>query len=99
MDFSNAFNCLHRDFMLTRVGEMVSELDQFCHLVYSQHCTLQFDELSISSEDGPQQGESTCRASLLSGITSNTMVYRLPSQLAMGFMYDVSLGNHCPPCR
>ena len=31
LDFSNAFNCLHRDFMLERVAEMVSELYRFCH--------------------------------------------------------------------
>ena len=32
LDFSNTFNCLHRDFMLERVSELVPELYKFCHL-------------------------------------------------------------------
>ena len=31
LDFSKAFNCLRRYFMLERVAEMVPELYRFCH--------------------------------------------------------------------
>ena len=55
MDFSNAFNCLHRDFMLERVNEVISELYNCCHLAYSHHSMRQFGYFSISSEEGPQQ--------------------------------------------
>ena len=55
LDFSNAFNCLHRDYMLKRVSQVVPELYKFCHLAYCQHTTLQFGNISISSEEGAQQ--------------------------------------------
>ena len=35
LDFKNAFNCLHRDRMLTVVGEMVPELLPLVHSAYS----------------------------------------------------------------
>jgi len=35
LDFSNAFNCLHRDVMLTAVKDQLPELYKFCHLAYS----------------------------------------------------------------
>ena len=54
LDFSNTFNCLHRDFMLERVAEMVPELYRFCHLAYSNHSSLQFGELLVSSQVGSQ---------------------------------------------
>ena len=37
LDFSNAFNCLHRDSMLQAVTDKIPELYNFCHLSYS--CT------------------------------------------------------------
>ena len=57
LDFSNAFNCLHQYFMVEPVAEMVPELYRFCHLAYSNHSSLQFDEFLVSSQVGSQQGD------------------------------------------
>jgi len=42
LDFSNAFNCLHRDSMLSVVLEFAPELYSFCHLAYSKSSFLKF---------------------------------------------------------
>ena len=57
LDFSNAFNCFHRDFVLERVAEMVLELYRFLHLAYNNHSSLQFSEFLVSSQVGSQQGD------------------------------------------
>ena len=57
IDFSNAFNCLHRDAMLEAVMKDIPEIYSICHLAYSQSSTLSFGEFTVSSQEGPQQGD------------------------------------------
>ena len=57
MDISNAFNSLHRDYMLESVSEMIPELNKFCHLAYNEHSILQFGEFCLTSHEGSQQGD------------------------------------------
>ena len=57
LDFSNAFNSLHRDNMLTAVVESVPEIYKFCHLSYDSSSTLSFNNHTISSQEGVQQGD------------------------------------------
>ena len=57
LDFSYAFNCRHRDFMLERANEVVPELYKCCHLAHSHHSMLQFGNFGISSEERPQLGD------------------------------------------
>jgi hypothetical protein len=57
LDFSNAFNCLHRDTMLTEVAKQVPEKYYFCHLSYCQASVLQFNKYVIQSQCGVQQGD------------------------------------------
>ena len=56
LDFSNAFNCLHRDVMLTAVKDQLPELYKFCHLAYLQTSFLNFGPYTILSQEVPQQG-------------------------------------------
>ena len=97
LDFSNTFNCLHRNFMLERVTEVCPEIYKFCHLTYNQHSTLQFGEFSISSQSGSHQGDPLggyCSASLfiqpcypcLSSSQSG-------SWTTVGFMDDITSGR------
>ena len=79
LDFSNAFNCLHRDFMLARVAEMVPELYRFCHLAYSNHFSLQFGEFLVSSQVCSQQGNKLGGgSSVLPGNSSHSSTLVLP---------------------
>ena len=57
LDFSNAFNCLHCDVMLTAVKDQLPELYKFCHLAYSQTLFLNFGPFTLLSQEGPQQGD------------------------------------------
>ena len=56
LGFCNVFNCLHRDFIVERVAEVCPEIDKVSHLAYSQLTTLQFGDITISSQSGSQQG-------------------------------------------
>ena len=89
LDFSNAFNCLHRDLMLERVSELVPELYQFGHLAHSHHSTLQFGNFSISS------GRAYSRVIHLKGFFFCRAIHPIlrftASSLTMGFMDDDSL--------
>lgn len=53
LDFSNAFNSVHRDDILLAVHESVPEIYNLCHLCYSQSSTLQFGQFVIWSSEGP----------------------------------------------
>ena len=57
LDFSNAFNSLHRDAMLNAVADRIPSIYKFCHLSYSQPSVLKFNNHHIMSEEGPQQGD------------------------------------------
>ena len=83
LDFSNAFNCLHRHFMLERVAEVYPEIYMFCHLAYNQHSTLQFGDFSISSQ--------SWKATVLPRYSSNIVILVLP--LSFGFMDDITIGG------
>ena len=83
LDFSNAFNYLHRDAVLETVNEIIPELYRFCHLTYSQHSTLQFGELSLSSQQGPQQGDPPAGRSALWFVYSANLAFSfVPTQTA-----------------
>ena len=47
LNFSNAINSLHRDYMLEHVSEVIPELGKFCHLAYEDHSILQFGKVSL----------------------------------------------------
>ena len=57
LDFTNAFNCLHRDVMLETILKHVPEILFFCHLSYSNSTMLKFNSRTIISDDGIQQGD------------------------------------------
>ena len=57
LDFTNAFNRLHRRDMLLSVHSRIPELYAFCLSAYSQPSLLFFGPEIVSSEEGPQQGD------------------------------------------
>ena len=57
LDFSNAFNSLHRDVMLDEVLKKIPGIYKFCHLSYSKPSELVYSGLTIHSREGPQQGD------------------------------------------
>ena len=91
LDFSNAFNCIHRDAVLLAVHDKLPEIFNFCHLAYAQSSLLVFGDFQILSEEGIQQGDPL--GPLLFCLTIQPLLSSLQSSLTIGFMDDVTLGG------
>ena len=57
LDFSNAFNCLHRDSMLESFKQSVPEIYSFCLLSYGNDSVLNYRSRQILSENIQQGNE------------------------------------------
>ena len=91
LDFSNAFNSLHRDAMLTVTADMIPEIYRFSHLSYANPSQLKFGSRSISSEVGAQQGDPL--GPLLFCLTIQPILAALTSPLKIGYLDDITIGG------
>jgi hypothetical protein len=65
LDFSNAFNSLHRDHMLHAVCDLCPEIFPFVWSTYSQPSSLFWEDKVLLSAEGVQLGESPWSAVIL----------------------------------
>ena len=91
LDFSNAFNSIHRDAVLLAVHDKIPEIFNFCLLAYAQSSILVFGDFQIRSEEGIQQVDPL--GPLLFCLTIQPILSSLQSDLTIGFMDDVTLGG------
>ena len=84
IDFTNAFNSLHRDRMLHSVAERVPRIYRFYHLCYS----LKYETRIILSREGPHQGDPL--GAVLFCLSIHPDLERLKSELVAGFMDDLT---------
>jgi len=91
LDFSNAFNSLHRDTMLNAVITHVPEIFKFCHLAYGDASFLKFNSHLISSQEGVQQGDPL--GPLLFCLAIHPILLSFTSELVIGYMDDITLGG------
>jgi len=91
LDFSNAFNSLHRDAMLASVYNNIPELYKFCHLAYDLQSFLSFGSHIIMSCEGAQQGDPL--GPLLFCLSVNHLLTSLSSDLTLGYMDDFTVGG------
>ena len=91
LDIVNAFNSLHRDAMLVSVTASCPEIYRFCHLSYSKSSILKFGNRSVLSQEGPQQGDPL--GPLLFCLTIHPVLSSLSSELAVGYLDDITLGG------
>ena len=91
MNFSNAFNSFHRDYMLERISEVIPELYKFCHLVYNEHSFLQFGKFCLTSQEGSQQGDPL--GGLLFCLAIHPIFRSTISPLTIGYMDGITLGG------
>jgi len=90
LDFSNAFNSLHRRDMLLLVHNRVPELYAYCLSAYIQPSFLFFGPYTVLSQEWAQQGDSI--GQLLFCNTIRPMLLSLQAPLTLGFLNDVTLG-------
>ena len=77
--------------MLDSAAALVLEIYRFCHLTYSNPSVLKFGSRSILSQEGPQQGDPL--GPLLFCITIHPMLTSLSSELVIGYLDDITLGD------
>jgi len=91
LDFTNAFNSLHRDVMLEFVLQRVPGIYKFCHLSYSQPSQLIYGGRVILSCEGPQQGDPLGPSQFCN--TIHRLLLSLCSELMLGYMDDLTAGG------
>ena len=91
LDFSNAFNSLHRYDMLSAVHSRIPKIYTHCHSAYSQSSILFHGPYTVSSQEGPQQGDPV--GPLLFCNSIQPLLSSLESELNLGYLDDVSLGG------
>jgi hypothetical protein len=91
LDFSNAFNSLHRDAMLAAVKLRVPGIYKFCLLSYNTPSILLYADRTILSQEGPQQGDPLGPALFCTAI--QPLLLSLASELKAGYMDDLTIGG------
>ena len=91
LDFTNAFNGLHRRQMLLSVYSRIPELYANCQSAYRYSSCLFFGPYMVLSEEGPQQGDPT--GPLLFSNTIHPTLSSLKSCLNLEYLDDITLGG------
>jgi hypothetical protein len=91
LDFTNAFNSIHRDAVLTAIADKLPDIYQFCHLAYHQTSILQYGSEIVESAEGMQQGDPL--GPLLFCLGIQALLSSLTSNLAFGYLDDVTIGG------
>ena len=90
LEFSNAFNSLHRDYILRCVADTIPESYTFCYTSYNVDSKLQFGDFIILSLVGPQQGDHLSELLFCLGI--HQILQYISSPFSAGLFHDIALG-------
>ena len=91
LNFTNAFNCIHRDAMLNAVLDKVAEIYSFCKLACRGTSILKFGKRLISSQEGVQLGDPW--GPLIFCLTIHHTLLSLKSEFLVGYMDDILIGG------
>jgi Reverse transcriptase (RNA-dependent DNA polymerase) len=91
LDFSNAFNSLHRSDMLLSIRDRLPELYAYCFSAYAEPSILYHGPFTISSEEGPQQGDPIGPLAFSNCV--HPMLLSMESVLRLGYLDDFTLDS------
>ena len=91
LDFSNAFNNLHRDVMLQSVYNTLPDICKFCYLCYGQPTFLRYGNETILSQERTQRGDPL--RPLLFCLALHPLLLSLQSELIIGYINDITVGG------
>jgi len=91
LDFSNAFNSLHRTHILETVFRDCPFLYQYSHLSYSVPSVLFFGNFHLLPQEGTQQGDPL--GPLLFCLSVQSLLDSLTSKFSAGYMDDFTIGG------
>jgi len=92
LDFSNAFNSLHRKDMLLATLDRLPELYAYILSAYSAPSNLFFGSHRLASNEGPQQGDPL--GPLLFCLTIHPLLLSLESELILGYLDDLTVAGN-----
>ena len=91
LDFTNAFNCLHRQDMLLAIRDRLPELYAYSLSAYSQPSILFYGPFTVLSSEGPQQGDPL--GPLTFSNTVHPLLDSMEAALTLGYLDDLTLGG------
>ena len=91
LNFRNAFNSLRRDKMLQTVKSFAPNLLPLVHSAYSSPLLLFWDDKSIQSAEGVQQGDPL--GPLLFCLTIHPLISKLKSEFCVWYLDDGTVGG------
>jgi len=97
LDFRNAFNSIRRDRMLMKVLELAPRLFRFVHSAYSSPSTLFWEDKTIQSAEGVQQGDPL--GPMLFCLTIQQLKPQLTSEFQVFYLDDGTLGGSIEDLR
>jgi len=96
IDFRNAFNTLRRDAIFEAVAKHFPELLPFAISTMDNPTFLQFADYLLQSEEGAQQGDPL--GPLYFCLVIKELLESLQSELVMGYLDDITLGDYAETC-
>jgi len=91
LDFRNAFNSVRRDKMLEAVQTFAPDIYPFVHSTYSSPSSLLWENSSIQSSEGVQQGDPL--GPLLFCLAIHCRSIQLSSEFCVMYLDDITLGG------
>jgi hypothetical protein len=96
IDFCNAFNTVRRDFVLEAVHKYFPQLLPFAFSTMNFMSDLQFGDFVLRSDEGVQQGDPL--GPLYFCLVCKELLESLKSELVLGYLDDITLGDDAPVC-
>jgi len=93
LDFSNAFNSVFRDVMLSTVHNQLPKLYRFVYLCYSKSSHLHFGNMVLTSDEGAQQGD-PLGPTVYCMMATLQLMHSVTSEMNMWYLDNGTIDRH-----